>query len=76
MPRGVRCVVDFRELADGGASCSVGPLEGVLFVFRAASTDVIRERLASAPWLRDVTLSIVGIERWTTVLDGLAIRVR
>lgn len=35
----------------------VGPLEGVLFVIRAASTDVIRERVASAPWLRDVTLS-------------------
>jgi hypothetical protein len=47
----------FQRAGRRGASCLVGPLEGVLFVIRAASTDVIRERVASAPWLRDVTLS-------------------
>jgi hypothetical protein len=30
----------------------------------------VRERLAADPWLRDGTLSIVSIERWTILLDG------
>jgi hypothetical protein len=31
----------------------------------------VRERLAADPWLQDGTLSIVSIERWTILLDGI-----
>jgi len=51
-----------------------GPLEGdreVLLVVSAPSTEAIRDRLAADPWVRDGTLSIVSIERWTILLDGL-----
>lgn len=51
-----------------------GPLEGdreVLLIVSAPGEDAIRQRLAPDPWLRDGTLSIVGIERWTILLDGL-----
>lgn len=51
-----------------------GPLEGdreVLLIASAASEDAVRQRFAPDPWLQDGTLSIVGIERWTILLDGL-----
>ena len=37
----------------------------------APSGDAIRQRLAADPWPQDWTLSIVSIERWTILLDGL-----
>ena len=43
----------------------------VLLIVRAASEEEIRQRFAPDPWLRDGTLSIVSIERWTILLDGL-----
>jgi hypothetical protein len=51
-----------------------GPLEGdreVLLIVSAPSEDAVRQRFAPDPWLQDGTLSIVGIERWTILLDGL-----
>ena len=51
-----------------------GPLEGdreVLLVVSASSADAIRDRLGADPWLQDGTLSIVSIERWTILLDGV-----
>ena len=51
-----------------------GPLEGdreVLLVVSASSADAIRDRLGADPWLQDGTLSIVSVERWTILLDGL-----
>lgn len=51
-----------------------GPLEGdreVLLVVSASSADAIRDRLGADPWLQDGTLSIVSIERWAILLDGL-----
>lgn len=51
-----------------------GPLEGdreVLLIVSAPSGDAIRQRLAADPWLQDGTLSIVSVERWTILLDGL-----
>jgi len=51
-----------------------GPLEGdreVLLVVSASSEQAIRDRLGADPWLQDGTLSIMSIERWTILLDGL-----
>ena len=51
-----------------------GPLEGdreVLLVVSASSADAIRDRLGADPWLQDGTLSILSIERWMILLDGL-----
>lgn len=51
-----------------------GPLEGdreVLLVVSAPSADAIRDRLGADPWLQDGRLSIVSIERWAILLDGL-----
>ena len=62
------------ELVEAGFILLGGPLEGdreVLLVVSAPSADAIRERLAADPWLQDGTLSIVSIERWTILLDGL-----
>jgi hypothetical protein len=61
-------------LVEAGFVLLGGPLEGdreVLLVVSAAGADAVRERLAADPWLRDGTLSIVSIERWTILLDGL-----
>jgi hypothetical protein len=55
-----------------------GPLEGdreVLLVVSAFSAGAIRDRLGADPWLQDGTLSIVSIERWTILLDGLHLEV-
>jgi hypothetical protein len=35
------------------------------------TAEAIGERLATDPWLHHETLSIVGIERWTILLDGI-----
>jgi uncharacterized protein YciI len=62
------------ELVEAGFVLLGGPLEGdreVLLVVSAPSEDAIRRRLAADPWLQDGTLSIVSIERWTILLDGL-----
>ena len=68
--------MDFRELADGGGVLLGGPAGGcAVRVPRCQhGRDPGAARFGSLA--ADVTLSIVGIERWTTVLDGLAIRVR
>jgi hypothetical protein len=61
-------------LVNAGFVLLGGPLEGdreVLLIVRAASEEEIRQRFAPDPWLRDGTLSIVSIERWTILLDGL-----
>ncbi len=61
-------------LVEAGFILLGGPLEGdreVLLVVSATDADAIRERLAADPWLRDGTLSIVSIERWTILLGGL-----
>lgn len=62
------------ELAETGFVLLGGPLEGdreVLLIVSAPSGDAIRQRFAADPWLQDGTLSIVSIERWTILLDGL-----
>ncbi len=62
------------DLVEAGFILLGGPLESdreVLLVVGAPSADAIRERLAADPWLQDGTLSIVSIERWTILLDGL-----
>lgn len=61
-------------LVETGSVLLGGPLEGdreVLLIVGAPSADAIRQRLAADPWLQDKTLSIVSIERWTILLDGL-----
>ena len=61
-------------LVDAGFVLLGGPLEGdreVLLIIRAPSEEDIRQRFAPDPWLQDGTLSIVSIERWTILLDGL-----
>ena len=61
-------------LVEAGFVLLGGPLEGdreVLLIVSAPSGDAIRQRLAADPWLQDGTLSIVSIERWTILLDGL-----
>jgi len=35
------------------------------------SRKITLPRLAADPWLQDGTLSIVSIERWTILLDGV-----
>lgn len=42
-----------------------------LHVVEAESEEAIRERWAADPWARDGTLSVVSVERWTVLLDGL-----
>jgi hypothetical protein len=37
---------------------------------RHTGDDAIRARLAEDPWIRDGTLTVTGIERWTILLDG------
>ena len=62
------------ELVETGFILLGGPLEGereVLLIVSSPSEDAIRQRLAPDPWLQDGTLSIVGIQRWTILLDGL-----
>jgi uncharacterized protein YciI len=62
------------ELVETGFLLLGGPLEGdreVLLIISAPSEDAIRQRFAPDPWLQDGTLSIVSIERWTILLDGL-----
>jgi uncharacterized protein YciI len=62
------------ELVETGFVLLGGPLEGdreVLLVVSASSADAIRDRLGADPWLQDGTLSIVSVERWTILLDGL-----
>jgi uncharacterized protein YciI len=62
------------ELVETGFLLLGGPLEGdreVLLIISAPSEDAIRQRFAPDPWLQDGTLSIVSIERWTVLLDGL-----
>ncbi|MGH3194113.1 MAG: YciI family protein [Streptosporangiaceae bacterium] len=62
------------DLVEAGFILLGGPLEGdreALLLVSAPSADAIRERLAADPWLQDGTLSIVSIERWTILLDGL-----
>ncbi len=61
-------------LVDAGFVLLGGPLEGdreVLLIVSAPSEEAIRQRFAPDPWLQDGTLSIVSIERWTILLDGL-----
>jgi hypothetical protein len=61
-------------LVEAGFVLLGGPLEGdreVLLVVSASTADAIRDRLAADPWPQDGTLSIVSIERWTILLDGL-----
>lgn len=61
-------------LVDAGFVLLGGPLEGdreVLLIVSAPSEKAIRQRFAPDPWLQDGTLSIVSIERWTILLDGL-----
>jgi hypothetical protein len=62
------------DLIEAGLILLGGPLEGdrdVLLIVSAPSADAISEQLAADPWLQDGTLSIVSIERWTILLDGL-----
>ena len=62
------------KLVETGFVLLGGPLEGdreVLLVVSASSADAIRDRLGADPWLQDGTLSIVSVERWTILLDGL-----
>ena len=62
------------DLVEAGFILLGGPLEGdreVLLVISAPSANASRERLAADPWLQDGTLTIVSIERWTILLDGL-----
>ena len=66
------------ELVETGFVMLGGPLEGdreVLLVVSAPSAEAIQDRLAADPWVQDETLSIVSIERWTILLDGLTSRV-
>jgi hypothetical protein len=61
-------------LVEAGFVLLGGPLEGdreVLLIVSAPGEDAIRQRLAADPWLQDGTLSIVSIERWAILLDGL-----
>ena len=61
-------------LVDAGFVLLGGPLEGgreVLLVVRAPDGEEVRQRFAPDPWLQDGMLSIVSIERWTILLDGL-----
>jgi uncharacterized protein YciI len=79
--RGLREQAGFDEharfmdgLVETGFVVLGGPLEGdreVLLVVSASSADAIRDRLGADPWLQDGTLSIVSVERWTILLDGL-----
>jgi hypothetical protein len=61
-------------LVDTGFVLLGGPLEGdreVLLVVSASGADAIRDLLGADPWLQDGTLSIVSVERWTILLEGL-----
>jgi uncharacterized protein YciI len=78
---GLREQAGFREharfmdgLVEAGFVLLGGPVHGdreVLLIVSASNEDAIRQRLAADPWLQDGMLSIVSIERWTILLDGL-----
>jgi uncharacterized protein YciI len=61
-------------LVDDGFILLGGPLEGereTLHVVRAASDEAIRQRFAEDPWHANGMLSVVSVERWTVLLDGI-----
>jgi uncharacterized protein YciI len=78
--RGLREQAGFDEharfmdgLVESGFVVLGGPLEGdreVLLAIDAPAEDAIHERLAADPWIRDGTLTVMSIERWTILLDG------
>jgi YCII-related domain len=61
------------DLTESGFVVLGGPLQGdreVLLIIDAPGDDAILARLADDPWIRDGTLTVTNIERWTILLDG------
>ena len=63
-------------LVDEGVIVIGGPLEGdreALLIFRAASAQEVRRRLAEDPWAANGMLTVKSIERWTILLSPPAV---
>lgn len=64
-------------LVERGVIVLGGPLAGereILQAVRAGSEREVRELLAADNWAQDGKLTIVSIEPWTILLDGLGAR--
>ena len=67
----------FALLVDQGVIVLGGPLAGdreILHVIRADSEQAVRDRLAQDNWAVEGMLTIISIEPWTILLDGLGAR--
>lgn len=64
-------------LVDAGFILLGGPLQGdrdTFHVVRGGSEQEIRARFAEDPWAVNGMLTLVSIEAWTILLNGLALR--
>jgi uncharacterized protein YciI len=79
--QGLRGQVGFEDharfvdgLVDAGFIVLGGPLQGeheVLIIVNAPNEEVIRKRFADDPWVQSGMLTLITVERWTILLDGL-----
>ena len=63
-------------LVESGFVLLGGPLEGdreALLIVDAPSEEAIRERLAQDNWTANSMLTVTSIERWTILLDAVAL---
>jgi uncharacterized protein YciI len=61
------------RLVEQGKIILGGPLEDeryTMHVIEADSEQVVRDLFATDPWWANGMLTLVGIERWTILLDG------
>jgi uncharacterized protein YciI len=61
-------------LVDSGFIVLGGPLQGereVLIIVNASDEDAVQKRFSEDPWVQSGMLTLITVERWTILLDGL-----